>query len=81
MIQGTHWKCTWHSFGPATSKSDEDQSGNQLEPEPGEPMPTSTEEFHGFQMFQASLPLLANPSTNHDVAMHAHPTQSVSLTF
>jgi len=81
MIQGMHWKHAQYSCVLATLKSDEDQSGNQLEPEPGEPMPTSTEEFHGFQMFQASLPLLANPSTNHDVAMHAHPTQSVSLTF
>ena len=78
-IQGTHRKCTWHSFGLATSKSDEDHSGNWLEPELSEPMPTSTEEFHGFQMFQASL--LANLSADHDVATHAHPTQSVSLTF
>src|SRR5260370_4381154 len=79
VIQGMHQKCAWCSFGLATSKSDEDQSGNQLEPELSKPMPTSTEEFHGFQMFQASL--LENLSADHDVAMHAHPTQSVSLTF
>ena len=77
-IQGTHWKCTWCSFGLATSKNDEDHSVNWLEPELTKPMAISTEEIHGFNTFQATL--LVNLSADDDVARYAHPTQSASIT-